>query len=201
MGLGKFLKEKVFTKEFYNTYFSSGGTQQNYIKQRDTYENCENFPSLANYKKYEKIITKHFQLSDKIQVMYSIAINQENIFNEHTKKCEQLCLEDIALAPIYKEYLDNDSEEARTFYGMYVAFPTLAKIYEKKNDIDNAILICIQAIQLGFTIDHSKSGMQGRLARLIKKHNQSSNKKLQYDYEKNILFDDETGEPLFNDKE
>ncbi len=199
MGLGSFLKNNFVKSDFYKTYFSIGNS--NIRKKANNsfrnYDENDGFSSLSNYNKYKDTIDKHYQLNDKIQVMYSIAINQENIFNEHTKKCEQLCLEDIKLAPTFRKYLGNDYNSEEAYYGMYSAFPTLAKLYEKKGDIDNAILICTQAIQLGFIIDHSKGGMQGRLARLIKKHNQNSERKLQYDYEKNILFDDETGEPLF----
>lgn len=180
-------------KDFFKTYFSNIRFP---MRNEELIQSNDELSSFVNYEKYKDIITKHFELSDKIQITYSIAINQENIFNMHTEKCINLCLEDIKLAPIYKKYLDSGTEGTKTFYGMYVAFPTLAKIYEKKGEIDKAILICTKAIKLGFTIDHSKGGIQGRLARLIKKHNQKYPSKIQYDYENNILYNDETGEPL-----
>ena len=205
MGIKEFLKKEFIDKNFFKTYFSSSTktAQENPYLNVSSGTYYEQFPSKNLYDEYSNIVDKHFKLNDEIQIKYSIAINQDTIFNDYAEQCKSLCLEDIKLAPILKEYIDKKAQlnKNKPFYPFYPSFSFLAKLYEKKNEIDSAILICIEAIKLGFTLDHSKAGMQGRLARLIKKHNQNSDKKLQFDYEKNILFDDETGEPLFNDKE
>ena len=55
------------------------------------------------------------------------------------------------------------------FVKMKPAFKRLSMIYEKQKDFDSAVKVCIDAIKCGATADGSKGGMQGRLARLIKK--------------------------------
>jgi hypothetical protein len=190
-------------KNFFKTYFgTSPKYQKEPVKSETTYQNVvdeenDNLLSFAVYRKYQKIISRHFELTESIKIKYSIAINQPTIFNKHAEECEELCLEDIQIAPIYKQYLDEASSEEKTFYGMYPSFSILAKLYEKENKLDKAMVICASAIKLGFLIDQSDGGMQGRLARLIKKYNKNNNKNLQFDYEKNILFDDKTGDALF----
>lgn len=190
-------------KNFFKTYFgTSPKYQKKPVKSETTYQNVMNednddLLSLAVYRKYQKIISRHFELTESIKIKYSIAINQPTIFNKHAEECEKLCLEDIQIAPIYKQYLDEASSEEKKFYGMYPSFSILAKLYEKENKLDKAMVICVSAIKLGFLIDQSDGGVQGRLARLIKKYNKNNNKNLQFDYEKNILFDDKTGDVLF----
>ena len=51
----------------------------------------------------------------------------------------------------------------------YPSFLTLAIYYEKHGKYQAAIDICEQALALGLTIEHTKSGTAGRIARLRKK--------------------------------
>ena len=151
--------------------------------------------------KYKTYIEKHYNLLEKIGYQYSIAINQNNIFNNETEKCIQLFKEDIAIANIIKDYFTEECIIRKQEINLptYPSYKHLAMIYEKQERYDFAIETCINAIKLGFLRDGTTGGMQGRLAKLLKKYNQQTNKNFQYDYDKNILFNDDTGE-LINEE-
>lgn len=184
--LNKEFKYRIKNKTDYvkETYYN----EENY--------NSEEFKSKSEllFEEYKPIIDKHFSLANKINVKYSIAINQSTIFNNFTEECKKLCLEDINIADKYKEYLDKNSEDNKPFYGMYASFSIYAKLCEKQGLSKEAIMICIKSLKLGFTIDGSKGSMRGRLARLIKKYNEENKEQLQYDYENNNLYNENTGE-------
>jgi hypothetical protein len=142
-------------------------------------------------KEYEYIINNHFNLMNEIQQVYSIAINQPSIKNKYTEKCKELCKKDISLSKDYIEYLKkihfSYGYKDEPFIGTYPSFSTLAKIYEKEKEYQKGILVCINALRIGYKLDTSKGGLQGRLARLIKKYNQQSGDNVSYDYDTNIL--------------
>ena len=112
------------------------------------------------------------------------------------QKIKQLCIEDISLLPAFKEETkkqgDKAAKEAMEFdkklglkiepFSYYQAlrsqcyciprfpsFKTLAIIYEKEKDYDNAIKICQLAIDEGQGNDRTKGGMNGRIEKLKKK--------------------------------
>lgn len=152
------------------------------------------------FNQYKPIIDKHFELLHAAETKYSIAINQEDIFNEYTTECKKICLEDIELATQYKEYLNKTSllsgeENEEPFYGAYPTYTIFAKLCEKQGLIRDAILMCVKAIQIGFVVESNKSTIEGRLARLIKKYNKEENtEKLQFDYKNKVLYDLNSGE-------
>lgn len=143
-------------------------------------------------KTYQKIIDRHFYLMNEINQIYSIAINQPTIKNQYTEKCKKLCKEDIALSKDYIEYLkkyySSYDDEDESFIGSYPSFSTLAKIYEKEQNYQKGIIVCISALKIGYKLDTSKGGIQGRLARLIKKYNKQTGDNVSYDYKNNILY-------------
>lgn len=146
--------------------------------------------------KYREIINLHFKLLEKIGYQYSVAVNQENILNIEATKCIELCKKDIALAPMFKEYWVKDCilRNQEPTLPDYVSYKRLSMIYEKQRDYFLAIMTCVDAVKLGYLRDGTNSGMQGRLARLIKKNNEINSIKLQFDYDKNILYNKDTGE-------
>lgn len=145
--------------------------------------------------KYKDVLEEHFSLNEKIGYQYTIAINQDTLINEETGKCIKLCEDDISLAEKIKEYFEEWNEiQGYKKIPSYPSFKTLAQLYEKMEDYYSAINVCISSIKLGYVSDGTKGGMQGRLAKLIKKYNEFNNKNIQYDYEQNILFDKDTGE-------
>lgn len=152
------------------------------------------------FNEYKPILDKHFELLHKAENEYSIAINQENIFNEFGTQCKLTCLEDIELAPKYKEYLDKCGElggehNKEPFYGSYPSFTIFAKLCEKEGLIRDGILMCVKAIQIGFIVESNKTTIESRLARLIKKYNKDNYmEKLQFDYKEKFLYEETTGE-------
>lgn len=175
-------------------------TQQDEIEFKERQEIYRKLDELNE--KYKTYVEKHYNLLEKIGYQYSIAINQNNIFNNETEKCIQLCNEDISIAPILKEYFTEECIIRKQEINLptYSSFKNLAMIYEKQEKYDLAIDACINAIKLGFLRDGTTGGMQGRLAKLIKKYNQQTNKNFQYDYDRNILFNDDTGELINNEE-
>jgi tetratricopeptide (TPR) repeat protein len=122
---------------------------------------------------FSDVIEKHYSILPNIDMLYSTAINLPNIESEVTKKCIELCLEDISIAEEFKNYhlsickLDGIKEELP----LYRAFYYLSQLYDKLGNLDGAIEICRRAVELGYYRDNSKGGMPSRLARLLKKKN------------------------------
>lgn len=147
-------------------------------------------------KQYDKFIKVHYNLLERIGYQYSVAINQSNIFNQESEKCIRLCKEDIKIASIMKEYFEKEHivRQQTGALPSYPSFKYLAMLYEKQQNYQSAIYICIDSIKLGFLSDGTSAGMQGRLAKLIKKFNGKYNLDIKYDYEKNVIYNNDNGE-------
>jgi hypothetical protein len=120
---------------------------------------------------------KHFDIQSRLSTESDRAIIKE------------LCLSDIMLAEKFKEewpayrQLEFDKracfkdlkpltdEEKEHYFDLprYPSFQKLAIIHEKDGDFDAAISVCKRAIELGFTKETTKSGVEGRLQKLEKK--------------------------------
>lgn len=151
-------------------------------------------------KKYETKIAQHFKLIEEIEMQYSVAINQPSIINKYTEACLNLCAKDILLAPTLIEFWEKESKITNSGLELphYPSFEKAAKLFEKLNKYDLAINVCIRALNLGLNKDSSKGGLKGRLARLLKKFNKQHNTNWQYDFDENIIYDDNTGEVTKN---
>lgn len=119
--------------------------------------------------------TMHFALLEKIQTTT----------DEHAKIA--LCLQDVDIAEDFvRDWRMYEHEriheqiltELETGIRMpdighslprYPSFLTLAVYYEKRGEYQAAIDICEQALALGLTIERTKGGTSGRIARLRKK--------------------------------
>ena len=209
MGIISFLKRldsiatsETFSKKNYNDYNFYNNSSES--KEENTLENRQNmYDELYKLEQqYSEILQKHYELSEKIGFQYTIAINQNNIINKETEKCIDLCNDDIALASTLSNYYKQEATIRHQEINMaiYSSFKTLAMIYEKKEDYLSSIFTCIQSIKLGFLRDGTTGGMQGRLAKLIKKYNSKHNSDIAFDYEKNVLYDNRTGEVIENNK-
>lgn len=134
-------------------------------------------------------IEKHFEILS--------ALETEN----DTEKIKKLCIKDIDLLPSFKEEtkrrgddmakqaLDYDKklglqvhpfsyyqERNSVSYNIprFPTFKTLVIIYEQEKDYESAIAVCKRAIAEGQERDGTKSGMTGRLERLLKKANSNA---------------------------
>lgn len=123
--------------------------------------------------KYSETLTQHYLLLEQEDMLYSTAINLPSINNDVTKKCIDICKQDIELAEDIKQYHIEEAKISNTnpIIPNYPAFYYLTQLYDKSGKIDEAIKICKMAIDLGYYKDNSKGGMPARLARLIKKKN------------------------------
>ena len=118
----------------------------------------------------------HFDLLEKLRMTT----------DEPTKI--ELCLADVEIAQgfvsdweLYERLSEQERKATAEKYGWeyrpygphniprYSSFLTLAVYYEKHGEYQAAIDICEQALALGLTIEHTKSGTAGRIARLRKK--------------------------------
>lgn len=125
----------------------------------------------ANEVKYHSIIQAHFNYVEKINMLYSVVATLESCESSKMQKVIELCMEDIKLAPLYKEYWIENAKICNfpETLPSYPSFQRLAIIYEKQKEYQKAIDVCNYAIQLGFYRDGTLGQMPGRLARLIKK--------------------------------
>ena len=67
-------------------------------KQEKNSNNCDNFNSEDDFltfstleEQYEVTISKHYMYLERIEMLYSTAINMTNIDNRATKECIELC--------------------------------------------------------------------------------------------------------------
>lgn len=126
-------------------------------------------------KEYKELLDEHYKFYEQTQILYYDAINKKNIDNHSTRKCIQLCLEDIELVDKLKEYERKKIKFDKNYYIFYSTFFYLIMLYEKLDQIDNAILMCKKADEMNLIIDNTKSGTAGRLARLLKKKEKINN--------------------------
>lgn len=113
--------------------------------------------------------TRHFELNSIIEEEYK-QLNSASLLRDE-KACVKiiaLCKEDIALAPEMKAYFLKSSPYLVRL-PTYPAFKRLSIVYENLGNIDEAIKVLEDAIELGFDSDNTKSGMQGRIEKLKNK--------------------------------
>ncbi len=134
---------------------------------------------------YRALMEKHYKLTEKIGQLYSVASNLFAVDGPEMQKVIDLCLEDIALLPKYRE-ICKEQEKARKAYIALVykneqnsfemppidyweSYKRLAIIYEKQKRWEDAIELCKEALSNGITKDGNSSGFIGRAARLMRK--------------------------------
>lgn len=188
------LKKRSFLFHFVITCFTCGiwailyfyckSTSKN---KEETYEeHLNNFIPTGNYKlddyyriekQYFPILNEHYKNVEKINMLYTVANNLSLPDSPQMQQVIDLCLKDIELAPqilnYCKEIANNYDEDLEKHLINYVSFQRLAIIYEKQKEYQKAIDVCKKAIELGFYKDGTSGQMPGRLARLIKKLNQT----------------------------
>lgn len=125
----------------------------------------EQVASIKN--RYKKTISK-FREYITLKTIYGG--QKDDYSKEYIDICEKL----IDIIPSIVSYSSEIKEHAsyRDFNGQimgYGIFKELSIYYQKQNQIDDAIRVCEKGIDCGYIDDGTKSGMHGRLQRLLKK--------------------------------
>lgn len=116
----------------------------------------------------QKYSLPYYETIEKIEAAWSVLNTFKSYDGENAKSLEKMCKQSIKL---FQKYIDKVRElnlEYETPKHV-PAFVRLAMLYEKQENYQKAIDICVQAIQLGAYEDKSNGKMYGRLARMIKK--------------------------------
>ena len=110
---------------------------------------------------------EYYDTSEKVESQWSVLYNLKAYTGPNADKYIELCrlniqqfLEMDQLGKKFKDYETPISVRA---------YKRLSMIYEKQGNYENAFEICIEAIKNGIEYDGTKSGFNGRAARMIKK--------------------------------
>ena len=119
-------------------------------------------------KQYQAALSALYALETEIQETYSVLTNVGSFNSEAGDKLVERCVAAIEL--------DNSIREKRDYYDKSkyeysVPHKILSMVYEKRGEYQRAAMVCVLAIEKGYTKDSTNGGMRGRLARMIKKGN------------------------------
>ena len=119
-------------------------------------------------KEIEIVVNKYYSGLEKIESMWSVMYNLGISSGEKADIFEQKCYENLKdlkeMLAVCQRYGYSDTMPPHV-----PAYVRLAMLYEKQQDYEKAIDICVQAIRAGAVNDGNKGKMYGRLARLVKK--------------------------------
>lgn len=110
----------------------------------------------------------YFKDMEKIESAWSVLQNLKVFYGEQADSFETLCRKNAQDYHRMTEY-DKSIDPNCVIPKHAPAFVRLAMLYEKREDYEQAITVCVEAIQCGAYDDGSKGKMYGRLARLIRK--------------------------------
>ena len=122
--------------------------------------------NVEKYERYEKevkiVADKYFDLLEKIQCDWSVLYNLKNYTGHKADLFKNKCLKCISY---FKEMREIDMKYGEPSPPNVPAFKRLAMLYEKQGKYEEAVAICVDALNVNAWGD----GMQGRLIRMIKK--------------------------------
>lgn len=121
--------------------------------------------SMENWKLFHNspVINEHFKNIEDIENKYKVLYNLKEFFGPRMDNLIDHCERDIS---IVEEYIAVHHRFGQQIPPSYVSFKRLAIIYEKRQEYDAGIEVCLKAIKLGFT---DNGDMYGRVARLLRK--------------------------------
>lgn len=141
--------------------------------------------TISAEKRFRPLANKHARLIEKIGQMYTVASNLYDVNGPQMQKVIDLCLQDIALLPDYRDAYKRLCDYNNRYYqqnpiGNYQgveyypidswdSYRRLAIILEKQKQYKRAIEVCEQAISNGITKDGTAGGFVGRAAKLTRK--------------------------------
>lgn len=120
---------------------------------------------------YKEIIFK-FRECLTIRGLYKSGteVDKAELLDEYINACEK----EIGIIPSILSYIDEIKKYASysDHYDQatdFIVFKDLSIYYQKQNRIADAIRVCEKGLECGYIDDGTKSGMHGRLQRLLKK--------------------------------
>ena len=130
-------------------------------------------PSAAQYNEYmnSPIKNAHYNYLTREIDLYKKICQSEDYKGRVADELIKVCNEDIAISTNFYKL----SERCNYPIPLYPAFKYLAMLFEKREEYQEAINVCKLAIAKGYSDDDTKSGMQGRIARLEKKMTRKAN--------------------------
>lgn len=167
----KFRKTKTRENNVQNTEISIRSTE--YETSPDIEKMLEQAEKAEKIRtQYRDVIDLHSEYWERYEKLYSVLLNGNLLQTPKAIELITLIQADIDIAPEWRQM----NIEMSKLYGhapqkYYPAFVRMALVYEKRGEYEKAILVCQNAISLGFDNDKTKGGMQGRIARLCKKAN------------------------------
>lgn len=119
---------------------------------------------------YHEFYQKYYENMQDAQKYYSLFINN-NLDMKYFEKLLECCNYIFENVEQFKnlELMNNKLTGSTDIVLQNNAFITLAKAYEKLEKYEEAITICQNAIDNGYTDDGTKNGMSGRIKKLKKK--------------------------------
>lgn len=117
---------------------------------------------------YQRDLAKFYDYLTHIRERYTVINTLASFSDKAGDELVDSCADAIDLEIRIKE--KREYYENRKF-DMSEPARTLAMIFEKRGEYENAAAVCVLAIENGFTADGTTGGMRGRLARMIKKGN------------------------------
>lgn len=129
-------------------------------------EDCFEFNDRRNemWSASEKYFSGVEQIESMWSVMYNLGITSGTEADSFVEKCHANLLDLQNMLEVNRKYGYDD-----TIPPHVPAYVRLAMLYERQQDYEKAIDVCVEAIHVGAVNDGNKGKMYGRLARLIKK--------------------------------
>lgn len=117
-------------------------------------------------KQYQEALSEFYTLTTTIKETYSVLTNLASYDGGAAERLIARCATAMELDDSIREkraYYDNAK------YEYCEPYKILAMLYEKRGEYQRAAMVCVLAIEKGYTKDGTSGGMRGRLARMIKK--------------------------------
>ena len=119
---------------------------------------------------YKHYINRHYDILDKVKVLYSKAINSDSIFNSYSEKCIKLCYDDLNIAPkIIEWHKEFCKLQRKDYFSLnYGTHKYLINILVKQQKYTEALDVCNKYIALKLIDDGTKGGIEERKNKIIK---------------------------------
>lgn len=110
------------------------------------------------------VVARHFECLEKVVENYNNVTKNKAYFGKYAETVIANGLEDIAIAPEFIKCCKENDELIPT----YPSFKILALLYEHREEYEEALIVCKQAVNLGFVDDGTKGTMTKRIEKLKK---------------------------------